>query len=391
MNRKFFCGIVSSLVIICMLSACSIRLGDSGPSKHDDAINYGIETSDADYIIYDFDSINVFKKDKNNQLELTKRVKRKDSDIRYWREFFRNFGNTYATRSSVSPDNNRVSMVTIDSSTLAQKRFELDKNDDMFSLCIDDSYIYFSTPYAYSKIIFHRLSHDLADVEKFEFKCDKAVQFPIAMQPVGDNIFVLTGMYGFKNKPTDYLENHLFKFDRNFNLIKDIDLNFNDSGYQGMAYDGKHKLYITKSIEKVVNNKIVPSREIICFDIEKEKELKRYQLSESMPRFIKFDAERNKLIIMRDYYQPGDLSFTILSLANGEEQVFSLQDAYSLPGQPKPPYFSMKNGICHFLLRDRIVVYDTYKKERVDLPLTKCDLKEPSFMIVKTLPSNLRK
>ena len=158
-----------------------------------------------------------------------------------------------------------------------------------------------------------------------------------------------------------------------------------------MAYDGKHKLYITKNIEKVVNNKIVPSREIICFDIEKEKELKRYQLSESMPRFIKFDAESNKLIIMRDYYQPGDLSFTILSLANGEEQVFSLQDAYSLPGQPKPPYFSMKNGICHFLLRDRIVVYDTYKKERVDLPLTKCDLKEPSFMIVKTLPSNLRK
>lgn len=111
MNRKFFCGIVSSLVIICMLSACSIRFGDSGPSKHDDAINYGIETSDADYIIYDFDSINVFKKDKNNQLELTKLVNRKDSDIRYWGEFFRNFGNTYATRSSVSPDNNRVSMV----------------------------------------------------------------------------------------------------------------------------------------------------------------------------------------------------------------------------------------------------------------------------------------
>lgn len=81
------------------------------------------------------------------------------------------------------------------------------------------------------------------------------------MQAIGDYIYVLTGMSGFESKPNNYVENHLLKFDKNFVLLQDIDLQFNNGGYVGMAYDGDKKLYITKASEGLANGEALPSNE----------------------------------------------------------------------------------------------------------------------------------
>lgn len=152
-------------------------------------------------------------------------------------------------------------MVTIDSTTLSVRRFELGDFTDIFSLCIDDNYVYISTPFAYDKIVFQWFDLGLNNEKRFEYTNKEVILFHIAMQAIGDYIYVLTGMSGFESKPNNYVENHLLKFDKNFVLLQDIDLQFNNGGYVGMAYDGDKKLYITKASEGLANGEALPSNE----------------------------------------------------------------------------------------------------------------------------------
>ncbi|MGM9957962.1 MAG: hypothetical protein ACI32B_01810 [Erysipelotrichaceae bacterium] len=197
-------------------------------------------------------------------------------------------------------------------------------NRNFYSACVSDDKLYTVSSYVDENpyLVLEVFDNSLSMIYSNSFEFDASLMFPSGIFIYENEIYVFCGVAPRNYKYGDII-NYLFRFDSEFNLLENRELELHDGGYQSICRID-NLLYMAKTMQGLdENGYAIGSNYIDTYNL-KTGELVQdcISLEYTHPLHIRYDEYNNNLIIMHDRYSLGMNVYSIYNLEDGTVKSF---------------------------------------------------------------------
>lgn len=322
---------------------------------------------------YNYD-IAIITKDKkllfeeqNNKLQLINTLT-KDSEYGFLKEDYFNLDDSLLIKTTVI--GKRALLASIDKNTLDIKL----KDDDMepYTFTYYNNKIYATNVFVDK---FNMYEYD-ADFKQLRTKEVKNENINITNDIVikNEKIYLLIGNVDKNNQ----VKNLLFVLNMNFEIEREIDLNYENGSYMRMLIDEKYA-YITQNYHgKTATNEPAGSNKILKLNLETE-EKTFINLDYNYPLNI-YEDNDNFIINHYSLYVP-NYTWTIYNKKTEEKKIIYFPDGRK--DRDKPPYFTQDKYNYYFLFEDKLYKYNKNTLEETFYDLSEFGINDADIMLTK--------
>ena len=321
---------------------------------------------DFDISIISTDKISLFKQ-QNGSITLQKKVKRNDN-FSFLKENYFNLKDKMFIKTTVI--GKKTLLAKINKNTL---NIDLKKDDsEPYTFTYYENKIYATTVFT-DKFNIIEYDDNFKEIKKKEIK-KEGVNITNDIQVYKDNIFILGGNIDKNSK----IRNLIWKFDMNFNLLEEIDLNYGQGTYLRF-YIKDDIIYISQNSHGLTEkNEPKGSNKILKYSINnKSKEF--ITLKYTYPLNIYPDQD-NLIIEHYSLYVP-NYRWTILNTKNNVQKNIYFNDRPK--NEDKPPFFNQDKINYYFLFYDKLYVYNKETLEETMYNLSDYNISNADILITK--------
>ena len=149
------------------------------------------------------------------------------------------------------------------------------------------------------------------------------------MLVIGDDLYVLIGSIDLDAGTN---KNELWRLSKDFTLEEKIDLDYTAGGYMRMVHVNG-MLYITEAKEGVAENgEPNGGQHILAFNLgTHEKNL--IETEYPYPQYIRYDEQRNRLLVLHDPNYVSQCTWTFIDLTTGNHSHLRFEDKEKNPSR----------------------------------------------------------